>query len=130
MMEKLFRGMLACAVACGWSACSRIDEGESARRAALSYYDCLIESRYGDYVAGIAYCDSMTEDYRSQMVDLVAQYAAREREKRGGILSVQALDDTLSGGMASIFLEVLFADSTREEVIMPMVKCGDVWKMQ
>ena len=72
----------------------------------------------------------MTEAYRSQMVDLVAQYAAREKELRGGLVSARAVGDTVSGDVASVFLEVTFGDSTREEVALPMVKCGEVWKMQ
>ena len=111
-------------------ACSHKDDGEQARRAAMSYYECLIDGRYEEYVNGIAYSDSMTGVYRSQMVDLVAQFAAREEKERGGIISVQALGDTVSGDVASVFLEVLFGDSTHEEVTMPMVKCGGEWKMQ
>ena len=72
----------------------------------------------------------MTESYRSQMVDLVAQYTAREKERRGGLVSVRALGDTVSGDVASVFLEVLFGDSTREEIALPMVRCGEEWKMQ
>ena len=83
-----------------------------------------------DYVRSIAYSDSMTDSYRSQMVDLVAQYAVREKERRGGLASVRALGDTVSGDVASVFLEVLFRDSTREEIALPMVRCGEEWKMQ
>lgn len=112
-----------------WVSCGGRKE-EEVDKAALTYYTHLIEGRYADYVSAIAYSDSMTESYRSQMVDLTAQYAAREKELRGGLASVRVLGDTIAGDVASVFLEVTFGDSTREEIALPMVKCGDVWKMQ
>ena len=106
-----------------WVSCGKSDKSEVSR-AAETYYNYLIEGKYEDYIHSIAYSDSMTESYRSQMVDLVAQYAAREKERRGGLVSVRALGDTVSGDVASVFLEVLFGDSTREEIALPMVRCG------
>ncbi len=114
---------LSAAASCGSG------DGSEAGRAAVAYYRCLIEGKYEDYVRGIAYSDSMTDVYRSQMVDLVASYAARERG-RGGLTDVRVLRDTVVGDMASVFLEVMFGDSTREEISVPMVKCGRKWKMQ
>ena len=121
-----------CVAALGLSLCMscRKDGKSKISRAAETYYGYLIEGKYADYVGAIAYSDSMTEEYRSQMVDLVAQYAARERESRGGLVAAKALDDTVSGDVGSVFIEVLFGDSTREEVSLPMVRCGEVWKMQ
>lgn len=130
MMKHFWACLCVCAGASLWMACSRKDDGEQARRAAMSYYECLIDGRYEEYVNGIAYSDSMTDVYRSQMVDLVAQFAAREKKAHGGVIAAQALRDTVSGDVASVFLEVLFGDSTREEVVVPMVKCGGEWKMQ
>ena len=129
-MKRFWACLCVCAGASLWVACTRKDDGEQARRAAMSYYECLIDGRYEEYVNGIAYSDSMTDVYRSQMVDLVAQFAAREKKAHGGVIAVQALRDTVSGDVASVFLEVLFGDSTREEVVVPMVKCGGEWKMQ
>lgn len=112
-----------------WVSCGD-GEGEKADQAALTYYNHLIEGRYAEYVSAIAYSDSMTESYRNQMVDLTAQYAAREKELRGGLVAVCVLGDTIAGDVANVFLEVTFGDSTREEIALPMVKCGGVWKMQ
>ena len=79
-----------------WVSCGKSDKSEVSR-AAETYYNYLIEGKYEDYIHSIAYSDSMTESYRSQMVELVAQYAAREKERRGGLVSVRALGDTVSG---------------------------------
>ena len=69
-----------------WVSCGKSDKSEVSR-AAETYYNYLIEGKYEDYVRSIAYSDSMTDSYRSQMVDLVAQYAVREKERRGGVAS-------------------------------------------
>lgn len=111
-----------------WMSCG--NGTDEAGRAAETYYNYLIEGKYDAYVAGIAYSDSMTDDYREQMVDLVAQYMAREKEQRRGLVSAKALRDSVFQGMANVFLEVTYGDSTREEISLPMVKCGDDWKMQ
>lgn len=112
-------------------ACRQATPDEQVRQAAETYYGYLVNGKCDAFVHGIAYCDSMTEEYRSQMVDLTAQYVAREQEQRGGLLSARALSDTiLNGETALVFMEVLFGDSTREEVALPMVRCGDTWKMQ
>ena len=63
-----------------WVSCGKSDKSEVSR-AAETYYNYLIEGKYEDYIHSIAYSDSMTESYRSQMVELVAQYAAREKER-------------------------------------------------
>ena len=129
-MKRFWACLCVCAGASLWVACSRKDDGEQARRAAMSYYECLIDGRYEEYVNGIAYSDSMTDVYRSQMVDLVAQFAAREKKAHGGVIAAQALRDTVSGDVASVFLEVLFGDSTREEVVVPMIHHGGRWLMR
>lgn len=129
MMRKVFWIWVAFLSLPFWVSCGSGEKSEVSR-AAETYYQYLIEGQYEQYVGSIAYSDSMTETYRNQMVDLVAQYAAREKELRGGLSSVRAMGDTVSGDVANVFLEVVFGDSTREEIALPMVKCGEVWKMQ
>lgn len=111
-------------------ACRKENPNEKVKGAAVAYYTCLINGQYDKYIDGIAYRDSMTEEYRSQMVDLAAQYVAHEQDLRGGLVAVRALSDTIMDESALVFLEVQFGDSTREEVSVPMVLCGEEWKMQ
>lgn len=128
-MKSLFRFAFLSLLSCLMFACGGRDNSE-AGRAAECYYRYLIDGKYADFVGGIAYSDSMPESYRGQMVDLVSQYAVRERELRGGLSDVKVLRDTVSGDVGNVFLEVVFGDSTREEISVPMVKCGKEWKMQ
>lgn len=128
MNKWMYGCLLFVAVLLG--ACRGESADEKVKNAAVACYTCLINGEYDKYIDGIAYRDSMTEEYRSQMVDLAAQYVAREKELRGGLVSVRALSDTIMDEVALVFLEVQFGDSTREEVTMPMVLCGEEWKMQ
>lgn len=128
-MRRLLSCFLVFLCATLWMSCNK-EKDHAAARAALTYYTYLIEGRYADYVNAIAYSDSMPEGYKSQMVDLMAQYAAREKEQRGGLVGAKVVGDTIVGQKAHVFLEVTYGDGTCEEVALPMVLCGDTWRMQ
>ncbi len=128
-MKKWLWGCVGLTVCFLWG-CHKTTPDEKVKAAAVMYYDYLVKGQYDSYIDGIAYRDSMTEEYRNQMVDLAAQYAAREKELRGGLVAVRALSDTIMNDVALVFLEVQFGDSTREEISLPMVLCGEEWKMQ
>jgi hypothetical protein len=56
---------------------------------------------------------------------------------RIGIILLSVLLDPLTlgnvaaaGDIANAFIEITFADSVKENVSVPMVKCGEIWKMQ
>lgn len=106
------------------------DNKSEVSETAETVYKYLIEGKYEDFVRSIAYSDGMTDAYRDQLIGLATQYAAREKERRGGITSVRALRDTVSGDVADVFLKVSFGDSTSEEISVPMVRVGKKWKMQ
>lgn len=103
---------------------------KEADKAAEKYYTYLIKERYEDFVAGIAYSDSMPPFYREQMLDVARSFVCREKEKHGGMMSVEAKYSVVEGYVASAFIEITFADSVKEDVSVPMVKCGEIWKMQ
>ncbi len=109
--------------------CTRSDS-ERVRLAAEKDYEYLKEGRYEDFVSEIAYADSMSEDYRAQMVDLVQEYAETLNRQHGGFSAIAATNDTIIGDQAHVFLQVTFADSTSEEVGLPMVRVDKEWKMQ
>lgn len=111
------------------TACSKYDM-KRADQAAEAYYTHLIEGKYDKYVQGIAYSDSMTDDYRRQMELLVAMHAEKQQTLRGGYLSARAVGDTVYGDLANVFLEITFADSTCEEISVPMICIDGIWKLQ
>lgn len=112
-------------------ACSKLTrEQRRVRRAAEKSYAYLQEGKYERFVGALAYADSMSDDYRAQMVDLVKAFAAKEEKLHGKLLSATVTGDTIIGEQAHVYLQVTYADSTSEEIGLPMVKVGKKWKMQ
>jgi len=101
-----------------------------ARRAAEAAWNDLKDGDYDDYLDRIYYADSMTDDYRSQLADCLATYIERERERAGGIKSVEAVGDTIFEDQAHVFLMLTFGDGTQHQVGVPMVKVDGKWKVQ
>lgn len=128
-MKKLFFAFGVFVLAC-LCACDSAMSGKYARRAAVEAYEHIIAGEYGAFVSSISYSDSMTEAYRTQFEALVAQFADREKALRGGLLSVQAVGDTVMDETALVFLEVMYGDSTFERISVPMVYNGEMWKLQ
>jgi len=111
------------------TACSG-DDHSRARRAAEKAYEYLQKGKYEKFVNEIAYADSMSEDYRAQMVDLIHEYAVAVQQRHGAFTDITAIGDTIIGEQAHVYLQITFTDSTSEEVGVPMVKVGKHWKMQ
>jgi hypothetical protein len=63
----------------------------------------------------------------SQFVDLMEQFLHEEKELRGGILSAKAERDTIVDTISMVYLNVHFGDSTREEIILPVVYTRGRW---
>ena len=117
------------------SGCNR--EGDhyshrSARQAAERFYAHLIEGRYNDYVSARFDADSLPQAYRSQLIDLAAQFVAMQKKTRGGLLSATAMADTLieTDSSARVRLDLVFADSLKEEISMSLVFRNEKWKMR
>lgn len=105
-------------------------EQRSVRKAAEKCYEYLQDGKYDKFVGEIAYADSMSEDYRSQMVDLIKEFAASEKLRHGKLMKVEAIGEDIKDSLAQVYLQISYADSTSEEVGVPMVKIGKRWKMQ
>ena len=128
--DKMTRAALLVALlAAMMNACSG-DEHSRVRRAAEKSYEYLQKGKYDKFVGEIAYADSMSEDYRAQMVDLVHEYTANLKLQHGDFTEITAVNDTIVGDQAHVYLQITFADSTSEEVGVPMVKVDKKWKMQ
>ena len=105
-------------------------EQRRARSAARHCYELLMKGRYAKFVGEMADAEYFSEDYRRQMEELVHEYHATTLARHRGLVSVVAVGDTLMGHQAHIYLQLTFADSTSEEVGVPMVLVDDKWKMR
>lgn len=109
-----------------------VDHGQLAAIAAKGYYDMLLEGKYEDYVNGFYRPDSIPQSYREQLVANAKMFVGKQQELRKGITEVTvatAKADTATH-TANVFLMFAYGDSTREQVLVPMVEHDGEWKMR
>ena len=105
---------------------------EMAGRTAKLYYENLLHGRYDVFVDGFYRPDSIPSSYRSQLIDNAPMYVAQMNDDHHGLARVDLIrataDTARNEGRA--FLLLCFADSTREEVVVPMVRIENLWMMR
>jgi len=124
--------LMAILLLCG---CSQQDQSseEQAGIAAKEYYDRLLAGDIDAFLNGKADIDSVPADYRSQMYAACEQYKKELDETHGGVAAItvsNARKDSTQQMMMQAFLLLNFRDSTKEEIIVPMVQRGEVWKLR
>lgn len=124
--------LMAILLLCG---CSQQDQSseEQAGIAAKEYYDRLLAGDIDGFLKGKADMDSVPADYRSQMYAACEQYKKELDETHGGVAAItvsNARKDSTQQMMMQAFLLLNFRDSTKEEIIVPMVQRGEVWMLR
>lgn len=124
--------LMAILLLCG---CSQQDQSseEQAGIAAKEYYDRLLAGDIDGFLKGKADMDSVPADYRSQMYAACEQYKKELDETHGGVAAItvsNARTDSTQQMMMQAFLLLNFKDSTKEEIIVPMVQRGEVWMLR
>ena len=105
---------------------------EIALQAAKAYYEQLLHGEYEAYVDGTLKGDSVSPAYRQQLVLNMQMYVERQNAEHKGISRVQALRAMYdsSAHTSDAFLAIEFADSTKEEIVVPMVEREGVWYLR
>ena len=105
---------------------------EMAGRTAKLYYENLLHGRYDVFVDGFYRPDSIPSSYRSQLIDNARMYVAQMNDDHHGLARVDLIhataDTARNEGRA--FLLLCSADSTREGVVVPMVRIENLWMMR
>lgn len=127
----------------GVTACSSdVNQEERAMTTAQKYYEQLIAGDYEGFVEGTLNSqDSLPADFKEQLVLNAKMYVERMQKEHDGIRSVKALraevdtlkahnSDEIAAITARAFVSLGFADSTKEEVLVPMVLKDDVWYLR
>ena len=127
------------------SCSSEISQEERAMTTAQKYYEQLVAGDYNSFVEGsLMGQDSVPEAYKSQMLLNARMFIERMQKEHDGIKSVKALRakvDTIKAGVsgdpdaikeivAQAYLSLGFADSTKEEIVVPMVLKNDIWYLR
>lgn len=100
---------------------------DGARYAAEHFYDMLARGCAHEYVDNMHEAYAMDSCKHAQFVDMMEQFLHEERLSNGGILSAKATRDTMSDSVAMVFMDVQFADSTCEEIMLPLVYTEGRW---
>ena len=119
--------------------CGSATKEELASLAAKGYYDHLIHGEYEQFYEGLDHRTlpdgtALSDEaaYRSQMLDNLSQFMAHQAQAHRGVLEVRvsnATTDTVQQ-LTNVFLVLCFADSTNEEVVVPMVERNGAWRMK
>ncbi len=108
------------------------DAGQLAAVAAKGYYDLLLEGKYREFVAGVLQQGKIPQGYHDQQVMNVRMFMEQQQKEHKGISRVDILHakaDT-AHHVANVFLGFVYGDSTREQVVVPMVEDHGEWKMR
>lgn len=99
---------------------------------ALYYYGLRAEGRYEEYVASMQSCDGASPEYRNAMVSLIRHHQTEVNRTKGGVAYTETIRKEMHDGdsMANVFLAVTFRDSTREEIMIPLVFHQGEWRIR
>lgn len=105
---------------------------EKAQQAALAYYNSLLAGDYETFLKGRVNADSLPDSYREGLLKIYQQFVVRQQEEHGGVVGIEAnralVDSTLN--VMQVFMNLNFADSTMEEIVVPMIESEGGWKMK
>ena len=113
-------------------ACSKGTPEEQAMKAALECYEALLDGDYATFLEGRAGMDSIPDSFREQLLVTYKQFMHQQQKAHQGIKAfepLRALPDS-SLNLMQVFLLVSYADSTHEEIVVPMVERDGEWKMK
>ncbi len=125
------------------AACSsEVSQEKRALATAQKYYEQLVAGDYSSFVEGsLMGQDSVPEVYKSQMLLNAQMFMERMQTEHRGIKFVKPLRATVDTIklrvakepeavkeiVAQAYLSLGFADSTKEEIVVPMVLKNDIW---
>lgn len=110
--------------------CKKEAPDDAAARLALQSYQHLVAEEYDSYLQAMVDYEHMPQSYREELKALLAQYVRKEMTERGGFSQVTVNADTIMGNRANVFLMLEFKDGTKEEVVVPMIRVNDAWRLQ
>ena len=117
-------------VACG---SDNAKKEERAGRVAREYYQQLIEGKYESFVCGMAGAEKADSAYRMLLIENAKMFMAQQKEEHaGGIAKVELSHTKVNDkrNAAEAYLILSYADSTKEEIVVPMVEVDDLWYMK
>ena len=118
MKKVLFILAIGCLGACKKA---EVDKGEVAARVAKQYYDQLIAGNEQAFL-----------DARYQPERIPERYKEQLKEEHKGIVSAKIIRHEVDTAkhMAHIFLLLSYGDSTKEQIVVPMIEHKGTWLLK
>lgn len=100
--------------------------------AAQGYYQHLQHGEVERYLEGTLGYDSMPDGFKSEQRANIKMFLAQQKEAHGYITSVEVSNATSDSIQKIVYamLNIQFADSTLEEICVPMVSKDGKWMMK
>lgn len=121
-------------VAMTFSSCGKtpVETEKVVATTAKLYYEYLMQGKYGDFVAGIDHHVPASEAYDKQLEDNAKLFVKRQEILHNGLVGIEVADAEVDAEShtANAFLVFSFADSTSEQVVVPMVERDGIWLMR
>lgn len=127
--------LLTAITACGGKssdAPAEVSDSASIAQAAERLYLLRAQGHFDEYVKAMKSADGTTEAYQQRLIGLLRHNHAMITKRRGGVKSAHTLRHELSdsGRTANVFLEITYADETTDEILFPLVRDGETWRVR
>lgn len=133
LLKWLFCSMPVIILFVGCKELSETDKIKEAAKATIEEsYEALLKGDYETFLSHRAGSENLPDDYREQLLTSYRQYIWQQKEEHGGINDFQINDvriDSLQN-LAQVYVQLNYADSLQEEILIPVVKSGEEWKMK
>lgn len=115
-----------------WSCGGGPKPEEVAAQAARTYYDLLIHGKFDQFVDGQYRPDSIPLSYREQLIANAKMFMGEQEKTHNGLRQVEVLRVAPDSAqhVVNVFLIFIYGNSTKEEVVVPMVEHNGVWYMR
>ncbi len=114
--------------------CKRIfnDPAKPVGKAALHYYQQLLNGNYAAFVDATYRPDSLPSTYRSQLVLNAKMFIEQQQNEHNGLKSVVVAHATIDEAQhtGNAFLTFTYGDGSSEQVVVPLVEHDGVWYLR
>lgn len=108
------------------------DQGNLPTEVVENSYNQLLQGNYDAFLANRAYMDSIPESFKQQLIANYKMFMHQQQEQHQGIVSFKATrveeDSTLA--LTNVYVMVNYADSTSEEIVVPVIQQNGIWKLR
>ena len=97
---------------------------------AETYYQNLMAGQYEKCLEGISGVCKMLPEQRSQTVQALKAFCQNQQTQHGGMVSVRGVEALLQDKRAEVYMDIIYADSVSERIVVPMALEDGVWRME